>query len=691
MQDVTISYSTHSRQQVRRPSFQVLMDWDLDGGYDEESDNILFIEGERVINEPLNGIHQAQMDIKLSNVTGRYSPNSDSPLSDLLRINRRIKMFLGFYGENIPFARGVSQVPVIDELKREVMIHFFDELEVLADYKLTDGDKLYLDVRSDLYIWDILDVVYEPWFQIIASFNSDETWSGDGTIETVSMRGGDGAMRLSSVAGSSENAYRDISLNLSGYQANWDSTIYGWDDPEIDWGDSQSTYTDDNIAFFVFVEDVTKVQTLKIRLHNVVDDAYADLDVTQLDIETGWNQIVVPKGDFVALDSLYPPSTWFTIGVSDIGGSDVIPGGVFDFSDVVRVEFILEATPGNSAYAIFDEVRLTHQHNYPRRYFDLGLQEIPVAAFSGNTALFEIKAAAESEGARFYSDEEGRLHFENRQFYNNNEEFKVSQLQLTFADLINYEHPKGDQGVINSVNVKINPRRIVATKEVWRYGEVVQITNGDTITRWASFIDPVPVTASGLITPVSTTDYTANDQADGLGTDRTANISIVITKFTTGAKLEITNNYTSPVYLTLLKLRGTPAEQQGEQNVPVKDETSIAIYGEQIQNIETKYLASTEYAQILGQQIIDWYKDPIDRVQITHPALPQLQIGDMISVVNGLTGQEQLMRIIGNAFSMGNGQMFDQKTRLRSVNPFELLNFFEIGVSEIGGSDIIAP
>jgi hypothetical protein len=43
------------------------------------------------------------------------------------------------------------------------------------------------------------------------------------------------------------------------------------------------------------------------------------------------------------------------------------------------------------------------------------------------------------------------------------------------------------------------------------------------------------------VTPVATTDYTANTQADGGGADLTADIDITITKFATATKLEVEN------------------------------------------------------------------------------------------------------------------------------------------------------
>lgn len=647
MQTISAGYENRSKNHIRRPSLQVLIDWNLDGNYDDETDYVLSLEGERTLSQPLGGVHQAQADITLSNVTKRFSPsNSDSPIADYIKLNRRIKILTGFNGENIAFITGFCEIPEIDDKKQQVTIHLWDELEYLSNYKLTGGGELYLDIRVDIYIWEILDTVYANYFTVIASFDSDETITG-GTVDAVNMRGGDQAILLEATSGGTDSCYKTISLNLGSY-ANTDI-----------------------ITLFAFIDNVDNLDSMILRLHTTDGVNYGSFELTNYDLVTGWNQLEIPKGD-------------------------VATTGSFSWASLVKAEIIIDAVAAQDVDVIIDELRIVEALNYPLRVFDVGLQNIPAAGFSSNTALFEIKSAAEAEGGRFYADEDGKLHYENRQFYNNNEDSKASVHGFDFDRIIKLEYPKGVTQIINSIRIKVNPRQIVAEKEVWRLGEVPQIANATTLTIWSSLIDPVPVTAAGLVTPVSTTDYLANDQSDGLGTNRTASISIVTTKFTDGAKLEITNNHSSPVYLTLMKLRGTPAEIPAGDgtNIIYKDQTSIDENGEQKLSpdpLELKYLASTSYAQSLAEQLVEWYKDRVDRLRIDNPALPQLQIGDMVGLENGYTGENQIMRKIGESFKMGNGAIFQEKTELRAIGVFETLTFFTIGTSTIGGTDVIAP
>jgi hypothetical protein len=365
---------------------------------------------------------------------------------------------------------------------------------------------------------------------------------------------------------------------------------------------------------------------------------------------------------------------------------------VFDWSSVIRVEMFLQATGSNNVYVIFDAVRMSSAINYPQRLFDLGLQFIPVASFDGNTALYEVQTACESEGARFFADENGVLHFENRQHYNL-PQYKSAVYEYNFGRTTEFEHPDPTQGLINTVNVHLQPRHIVASKTIWNNLQPFLIPHGATVTVWATFQDPVPTTTSGLVTPVSTTDFLANDASDGSGTDRTSNISIVTTKFTKSAKLDITNGYSGDVYMTLLQLRGTPAEQGDEIIVKLVDATSVAQFGESPAggyDVASKYLSDITYANTLGQQLIDWYKNPLSRVINNVNALPQLQIGDMISVVNNYVAATFLMRLLGLTFSYSNNNGLKGTINARSVNPFETLTLFQIGSSSIGGTDVIS-
>ena len=561
--------------------------------------------------------------------------------TDYLLPGRPAKASVGFGDEYLQIFKGYSEMPMVERQSKTVKIHFLDELEFLSNYKLSGGT-LQTDIRTDRYIWGILDDVYADYFKVIASCDTDESWTG-GTSETINQRGGDGARKVSSTNGEEATAYKTIS-------------------PALDL--SNLEYID----FFCYVDDASKVDYVKVRLETTAGSAYYEKSIGG-DLENVWNEFHLLKSSF-----------------SETGSPN--------WNSIVRVTLIVKATTGNNVYCIFDEIRAVDEIGYPQRYFDIGLQTIPVAWWAGNTALYEIKVACESEGARFYADEKGKLHFENRQYYNLHDEYKRSVWEFNFDRMTDLEYPNRETDVINKVIVKLKPRRVVSTaEEIWRYGFVPDIAASETKTIWASLNDPCPTTASGIIAPAATTDYTANTQENGGGTDKTDKISITITRFANAVKLDVKNNDAGTVYLTLLKLRGTPAKESDEIIITEQDDTSIGIYGERPAGgmaIENKYLADEYYAQTRAQQIVDWYKNPKTMIVLGGRSVPQLQLGDMISVVNEDVNKNYLMRVtlIKNQYS---NDGLNQEIHCRSVTPQEQLTYFQIGVSAIESTDVISP
>lgn len=561
---------------------------------------------------------------------------------DYLLPQRKGKISLGFLSEYVKSFFGYSTMPDTTRSTRKTKIHFEDEMYILSNYKLSGG-QLQLNVRADRYIWGILDEVYSDYFTVIASCDTSETWSG-GASESINQRGGDACRKLQSTSGALVTDSHDVTLDLSDYLGS------------------------DYIDLFCYIEDASLLSLAKIRLNNS-SYGYAEYDFTS-GLISGWNEVHILKSDFTE-------------------------SGTMDWSTITQINLYTQATSSNSVYSLIDEIRITDANNYPRRYFDIGLQTIPVAWWGGNTAMYEIQTACEAEGARFYADEEGSLRFENRQHYNLSTAHKTSQWQFSFDRTSDLEFPGRETDVINNVIVKLKPRKVVSVAEdIWQYGFTPSISNGATKTIWASLTDPCPATVSGILSPVSTTDYTANTSEDGSGTDKTAQISISITRFANAVKIDVTNNDAAPVYLTLLKLRGTPAKESDEVTVSYEDSNSVGIYGKRPRGgyeISNKYLADETYALTMAQNIVDIYKSPKSKIILKARAVPQIQLGDMITVNDPENNYNYLTRTIGikTRFSISGGM--EQEISCRMVVPYETLTYFTIGTSDIESSDVIAP
>ena len=151
---------------------------------------------------------------------------------------------------------------------------------------------------------------------------------------------------------------------------------------------------------------------------------------------------------------------------------------------------------------------------------------------------------------------------------------------------------------------------------------VVSIGPGASLTVWASYPNPASATNARAVdawtTPVATTDYLANSAADGSGSNLTASVTVVATKFDTAMKLVFTNAHaTLTAYLTLLQARGTPITADDPVTVKSEDATSKTAYGERTYTNPAKFLPSSAVAQDWVDFIKSIYKDPIPVLSVT--------------------------------------------------------------------------
>lgn len=237
------------------------------------------------------------------------------------------------------------------------------------------------------------------------------------------------------------------------------------------------------------------------------------------------------------------------------------------------------------------------------RDIDTAVSEIlPYHWFSGIQALTEIYKLTDAAFGTFWVNEEGTARYRSRI------NADVSTQTITDDDTDYYygiQAPAPRDVLKNKIQVYARARQQQTDVEIWRLVDKPQITGtGSPI--WATFnYNGEEVPALSVTNPVATTDYTANDNADGSGTNRTANFSFALEKFATAAKITPSNSG-SPAYLTLLKLRGNVITADKYTYKEVEDTASIALYGERELIIQTDWLqdgnAAQEHAEILVQK-----------------------------------------------------------------------------------------
>lgn len=304
---------------------------------------------------------------------------------------------------------------------------------------------------------------------------------------------------------------------------------------------------------------------------------------------------------------------------------------------------------------------------------DTGINLIPFGIFKKGQKFSDIiNQIAQAEYGHFYQDEEGRLRFENRQHWDSSPYTDVQRV-ISTSMVIDAKAPNLDH-IINVVEVKAKPRAKQPNQLVWKLSSSIEVPASSTITQFIEFDDPM----LSVDAPV----FVGNTQSDGNGTDATSSLNVGIYAFTTSAKLTITNSSSSPVFITAMTLYGRPAKVYTDIYYRQEDDSSVTAYEERPYVIENDYIQSESWAESFAQMVLNDYAEPENLQEITIRAIPELQMGDLIS------WQGRYWRIFGIKSRIDKSIGFVQDLTMLQRT---ITSYFRIGISTIGGTDSIAP
>jgi hypothetical protein len=241
----------------------------------------------------------------------------------------------------------------------------------------------------------------------------------------------------------------------------------------------------------------------------------------------------------------------------------------------------------------------------------------------------------------------------------------------------------------------------------------------------------------------ATSIFRANTADDNSGNNVPLYVSVVGTSLVnqpdsaatlSGSKYFVTfaSTYSLPVFITQLELWGTPAKITYQINYEYQDQASIALYGGNPTNngqpllIENDLIQSPSTAQSNATVLVTDYSTPFKRIVADITPVPQLQIGDAVTLgINDITDysfmpsglllalmqqqqsysyspyglllaltQPQILPIYTEYTVVGISHSFTDDSPMSQILELEekiLASYFTIGLSTIGGSDSLAP
>lgn len=372
--------------------------------------------------------------------------------------------------------------------------------------------------------------------------------------------------------------------------------------------------------------------------------------------------------------SIYPPGLlgWFLgqAGLSNLGQSTVLGSGVSDYAS-------LEA-----GINVFNYVGDT---------------------WNERTNIFQaLRELMMAERGFLYENRDGKVVFFSRHHWHQDLSNAVDAT-LTGSDIdrrrsLDYRYGN----VLNRRVIKLHPRKVGTVLEVvGRANSAPRVPVGGQLEVRVAFDDQGNrIGAREVVAPVVATDWTANTQDDGLGSDLAAYVTVSMTADASGAKLIFTNSANHVAYILNLQIRGIKISDYGEIEVSHQDDTSI---GENTLRAETLYaglLDDVAVASDLARWDVMVRKDPDGQIQsisrranrdgaaMTY-ALART-IGDRIAISENQTGHSREYFIVGERHEVGTNFEHLVTHYLRPAPPATAWILGRAGFSNLGQNTYLA-
>jgi hypothetical protein len=160
---------------------------------------------------------------------------------------------------------------------------------------------------------------------------------------------------------------------------------------------------------------------------------------------------------------------------------------------------------------------------------------------------------------------------------------------------------------------------------LWTYPEVGSNSPGIEAGATRTFVAQYPSSGSANTARAvdfwqnltATTDYLANDAADGSGTNRTANITVTLTKRAQSMDIALENGHSATVYITKLQAQGNAVSAKDNFEVVAADSTSQTTFGKRTYPHPGKFVPDATEAQNWADFHVAAWKEPVPLLKVT--------------------------------------------------------------------------
>jgi hypothetical protein len=273
-----------------------------------------------------------------------------------------------------------------------------------------------------------------------------------------------------------------------------------------------------------------------------------------------------------------------------------------------------------------------------------------------------IAGLAAAEGGRFFADRLGRLVFLDR--HEVLRQHAASQIVAAGPAAID---TASGGGLATQVQITITPQHIGAPgATLWSMATTLRLESGAERRLLVRFVDEngAPAAALAIQPPVPLVDYRANSQANGLGADVTAAVSVSVQALQGDqATLVWRNDGATPAWVQPgARLRGTPIVQETPVTAVAEAQDARTDYGDHPLALTLPHLNRLEDAERLARVMLARRRDPAPRPRTlslcrhTQPALVlALDLFDTITLAGEGVGGAGAYQIVAADHTIGQG------------------------------------
>lgn len=250
--------------------------------------------------------------------------------------------------------------------------------------------------------------------------------------------------------------------------------------------------------------------------------------------------------------------------------------------------------------------------------------DLPFWWTQNRRALTELRDLADGDLGTLFCAGNGAL-----TYYTRNHASSVA-VSLTEADVDkDIKNPEPWDVICNWIEVRVKPLQQQNTGVLWQLiNETPYIGPGETKEYFCPLsYNGVECPAINIVTPVATTDYTANTIADGSGTDKTANFTVTRTDLGIKVKLSVTNNGGAGegAYLRGLQLRGDAIIVPNAVELLEQDDVSIETHGKLRFRYQSDWLQNLNVGTSIAQLLLLLLTNELGFVGVSIDSNPEKQ------------------------------------------------------------------